>query len=95
MDTLCIIDGERDSDFVEMTYTMLPELKTCERGHLKSEKYPYMKHVIYLGPEKHRGMYNSSEISLLGQNTDHNEFKRLKSLVNCHVQSAFYEEAWQ
>lgn len=84
MDTLCIVDGERDSDFVEMTYTMLPELKTCERGHLKSEKYPYMKNVIYLGPEKHRGMYNSSEILLLGQNTDNKEFKRLKSLANCH-----------
>ena len=25
-----------------MTYTMLPELKTCERGHLKSERFPYM-----------------------------------------------------
>lgn len=84
MDTLCIVDGERDSDFIEMTYKMLPELKTCERGKLKSEKYPYMKNVIYLGPEKHRGMYNSSEILLLGQNMDNTEFKRLRSLSNCH-----------
>jgi len=84
MDTLCIVDGERDSDFVEMTYTMLPELKTTERGHLKSERFPYMKNVIYLGPEKHRGMYNSSEILLLGENVDDTEFKRLNSLTNCH-----------
>src|SRR5574344_474846 len=84
MDTLCIVDGERDSDFIEMTYKMLPELKTCERGKLKSEKYPFMKNVIYLGPEKHRGMYNSSEILLLGQNMDNTEFKRLRALSNCH-----------
>jgi fatty-acyl-CoA synthase len=84
MDTLCIVDGERDSDFVEMTYKMLPELKSCERGHLKSEKYPHMKNVIFLGPEKHRGMFNSSEILLLGENVDDKEFKRLRSLVSCH-----------
>jgi fatty-acyl-CoA synthase len=84
MDTLCIVDGERDSDFVDMTYKMLPELRSCERGHLKSEKYPYMKNVIFLGPEKHRGMYNSSEILLLGQNVDSAEFLRLKALTNCH-----------
>lgn len=84
MDTLCIVDGERDSDFVEMTYKMLPELRSCERGQLKSEKFPYMKNVIFLGPEKHRGMYNSSEILLLGQNVDDKEFKRLKALTNCH-----------
>lgn len=43
MHTLCIVNGEKDSDFVQMTYNMLPELKTCERGHLKSERFPYMK----------------------------------------------------
>ena len=56
MHTLCIVNGEKDSDFVQMTYTMLPELKTCQRGHLKSERFPYMKNVIYVGQEKHRGM---------------------------------------
>ena len=84
MDTLCIVDGERDSDFVEMTYAMLPELKTFGRGHLKSERFPYMRNVIFLGPEKHRGMYNSSEILLLGENVDGTEFERLKTLTNCH-----------
>ena len=58
MHTLCIVNGEKDSDFVQMTYTMLPELKTCERGHLKSERFPYMRNVVYVGQEKHRGMYN-------------------------------------
>ncbi len=56
--------ARKDSDFVQMTYTMLPELKTCQRGHLKSERFPYMKNVIYVGQEKHRGMYNTSEILL-------------------------------
>lgn len=84
MHTLCIVNGEKDSDFVQMTYTMLPELKTCQRGHLKSERFPYMKNVIYVGQEKHRGMYNTSEILLLGDNVEDTRLNELKSRVSCH-----------
>ena len=84
MHTLCIVNGEKDSDFVQMTYTMLPELKTCQRGHLKSERFPYMKNVIYVGQEKHRGMYNTSEILLLGDNIEDTRLEELKNRVDCH-----------
>ena len=84
MHTLCIVNGEKDSDFVQMTYTMLPELKTCQRGHLKSERFPYMKNVIYVGQEKHRGMYNTAEILLLGNNIEDSRLNELKSQVTCH-----------
>ena len=84
MHTLCIVNGEKDSDFVQMTYTMLPELKTCERGHLKSERFPYMKNVVYVGQEKHRGMYNTAEILLLGENVEDDRLNELKSKVDCH-----------
>jgi len=84
MDTLCIVNGWRDSDFVDMTYTMLPELKASVRGELHSGKYPHMKRVIFLGPEKHRGMYNLSEVLLLDKNLDNKEFLRLRALTDCH-----------
>ena len=83
MHTLCIVNGEKDSDFVQMTYTMLPELKTCERGHLKSERFPYMRNVVYVGQEKHRGMYNTAEILLLGDNVEDDCLNELKSKVDC------------
>ncbi|WNY28612.1 3-[(3aS,4S,7aS)-7a-methyl-1,5-dioxo-octahydro-1H-inden-4-yl]propanoyl:CoA ligase [Methanimicrococcus stummii] len=84
MHTLCIIDGTFESDYVQMTYDMLPELKTCQRGHLKSEKYPRMKNVIYIGQEKHRGMYNTAEVLLLGSNIADDVLENAKTLVNCH-----------
>lgn len=52
-----------------MTYRMLPELKTFERGHMKSKRL-HMRNVIYIGQEKYRGMYNTAEILLLGNNID-------------------------
>ena len=84
MHTLCIVNGEKDSDFVQMTYTMLPELKTCERGHLKSQRFPHMRNVVYVGQEKHRGMYNTAEILLLGNNVEDECLNNLKSQVTCH-----------
>lgn len=84
MHTLCIVDGEKDSNFVEMTYTMLPELKLFERGHMKSKRFPHMRNVVYIGQEKYRGMYNTAEILLLGRNIDDEELIKAKKLVSCH-----------
>lgn len=83
MHTLCIIDGTWECDYVDMTYAMLPELKTCERGHLNSKRFPHMKNVIYIGQEKHRGMFNTQEILLLGQNIDDKMLDEAKKQVTC------------
>ncbi len=84
MHTLLITNGTFDSDYVEMTYKMLPELKTCPRGHLKSERFPMMRNVIYLGQEKYRGMYSSSEVLLLGSHASDEKLEALKKQVSCH-----------
>ncbi len=84
MHTLCIIDGDRDGDFIEMVNTMLPELKTCERGKLQSKEFPFMKNIVYIGQEKQRGMYTTAELLLLGSNVDDDKFNRMKSDVKCH-----------
>jgi fatty-acyl-CoA synthase len=84
MHTLFITNGTFDSDYVDMTYELLPELKSCERGHLKSERFPRMKNVVYIGQEKFRGMYNTAELLLLGQNLDDAPLLEAKEKVNCH-----------
>ncbi len=85
MHTLCIIDRERESDFVTMVYNMLPELRTCQRGQLKSEKFPVLKNVVFIGQEKYRGMYNIPELLLLGKNSmREDEYETIKKNVSCH-----------
>ena len=65
-ENLFLIDGFQDTDYVNTVYELVPELKTCQRGHLKSPKFPHLKRVGFLGPEKHRGMYTIPEIRALG-----------------------------
>ena len=84
MHTLCITDGTWECDYVDMTYKMLPELKQCERGRLISERFPHMKNVVYIGMEKHRGMFNTAELLLLGRNIDNDALNEAKKNVTCH-----------
>ena len=81
---LCLIDGFRDSDYVAAVNELVPELKSCERGRLESARFPRLKSVIFIGPEKHRGMYNSQELLLLGVHTSDEELARTSAGLTCH-----------
>lgn len=85
MHTLCIVNGDRGSDdFVQIVYDIIPELRTCQRGYLKSKTLPRMKNVVYIGQEKYRGMYNTAEILQLGSNIDNDELTEAKAKVDTH-----------
>jgi fatty-acyl-CoA synthase len=76
---LCIVDGYRDSDYVAMVNELVPELKTTPRGHLSSTTLPFLKSVVYIGQQKHRGMYSFSELLLLGKHTDPAELHAIEA----------------
>ena len=80
---LCITDGIFDSSYVDMVYTMLPELKESQRGYLRSERFPELRHVVYIGQEKYRGFYNTAELLLLGENVGDEDFQAAKRQVTC------------
>ncbi len=82
--TLCLIDGYRDSDYVNMIFDLVPELKNSPRGHLVSEKFPELKNVVFIGQQKHRGMYNTSELLLLGSHIDDFELEQISETISCH-----------
>lgn len=82
MKALAIIDGFQDVDYLKIVYELIPELKTQERGSLESEKFPFLKYLIYVGQEKHRGMYNTNELMLLGKHTDDKEFLQIKETLD-------------
>lgn len=81
--TLCLIDGYRDSNYVSMVNELIPELKTAQRGKLSSARYPCLKNLVFIGPEKHRGMFNTQELLLLGSQVEDGELDRIKNSLNC------------
>jgi fatty-acyl-CoA synthase len=84
MKALVIIDSFRDHDYLETVYELIPELRSCQRGHLQSGRFPKLKNVIYIGQEKHRGMYNTSELLVLGRQEDNRQLERVKATLTPH-----------
>ncbi|MCQ2613637.1 MAG: AMP-binding protein [Treponemataceae bacterium] len=79
--TLCLSNGVKDSNYVEMIKELVPELDTYERGCLKSKRFPYLKNVVFMGPEKFRGLYSTPELLLLGQHVDISIIRKMESEV--------------
>ncbi len=83
-ENLFLIDGFQDTDYINTVYELVPELKTCQRGHLKSEKFPHLKRVAFLGPEKHRGMYTIPEIRALSVMVADDEYLDRQASLDPH-----------
>ena len=80
--TLALIYSFQDVDYLRIIYGLLPELKNSDRGRLKNKNFPCLKSLIYIGQEKHRGMYNSSELILLGSHYPNDELRKILACLN-------------
>ncbi|MCG8564167.1 MAG: AMP-binding protein [Desulfobacterales bacterium] len=83
-ENLFIIDGFQDTDYVNTVYELIPELRTCQRGSLKSPQFPHLKRVGFLGQEKHRGMYSIPEIRALAVMVSDGEYQERQDSLSCH-----------
>ena len=84
MENLFLINGVRDTDYVEIVYDLVPELRTQPRENFHSENYPHLKRVVFLGPEKHRGMYSMNELKSLAVSVSDEEYKARQDTVDVH-----------
>ena len=79
---LCLTNGWRDSDYIGMVNEVVPELKTSQRGQINSAKFPHLKYVVHIGQQKHRGMFTTSEVLLLGQHTDNSQLNEIEKTLD-------------
>ncbi len=78
MKVLFLIDGYRDTDYVQTVFDLAPELKTSPKGSLESHRFPFLKSVVYIGPRQHRGMRSLAEVMDLADSVGDDEFARIK-----------------
>ena len=55
--TLILQGRFKTSDYVGMFYEACPEAYEQEAGHISSEKFPYLKNVIFIGDIPYNGMF--------------------------------------
>ncbi len=83
-ENIFLIDGFRDTDYVATVNELVPELRVDPRGHLRSKRFPHLKRVFFLGPEKHRGMYSIPELLALGHMTSQADYQARQAALDPH-----------
>ena len=64
---LMLADSFKSSDYVQMTYDVVPELRESEAAGLQSERLPYLKAAVLLGPEPRPGIMDHPTFLTLGE----------------------------
>jgi fatty-acyl-CoA synthase len=73
MKALALVDGCKGVDYLAIVRELVPELAQGERGQLRSARFPRLRNLVYMGPEKHRGMFTVPELLLLGEHRPDSE----------------------
>jgi fatty-acyl-CoA synthase len=81
--TLVMIDGFKDSNYIEIIHEICPELAGSKPGELKSKRLPCLKNVIAIASPI-KGAYHWSELKKLGESVDRNELAMIQKGMNEH-----------
>lgn len=76
--TLILIEGFKDSNYVEIINKLCPELSSSENAKLEIRNLPFLKNIIYIGDKKHRGMLDWDELYTLGAGITDNELSAMQ-----------------
>jgi len=82
--TLILIDGFKDSNYVNIINELCPELKNSEPGKLNSERFPFLKNVIYIGDKNHPGMYNWNDLYEMAKSVTDEELMNVQKSLDIH-----------
>jgi fatty-acyl-CoA synthase len=74
--TLMLIGSFKTSDYVGMVNELIPELREAEPNALRSEKFPKLKRVIFIGQQGQPGMLAWHELAKLGEALSDDELAR-------------------
>ncbi|WP_407081100.1 AMP-binding protein [Evansella halocellulosilytica] len=84
--TIFLMESYRDASYIDMLYEIAPELKTSKPGQLNCKRLPKLKNVIFLGEERHPGMWLWSDILEFANEVDDAQLeKRMNELSSDDV----------
>lgn len=73
--TLILIEGFKDTNYVDIINQLCPELKISNPGELISRRLPFLKNVIFIGEKKYPGMFNWNELYVLARQISDEELQ--------------------
>ncbi|MCL2023522.1 MAG: AMP-binding protein [Oscillospiraceae bacterium] len=84
-DCLVMIDGFKGTSYIDIMNELVPEIKHCKPGKLKSAKFPRLKSVVYAGEgECPVGMLPWENLYNMGEKFDKDAFENVRDSLDCH-----------
>ena len=72
----------KSSDYLDMIYTLAPEIDVCSPGELNATKLPELKHVIVMGSiENFKGLWSFEELNSLGGDPEKNRLVQIEKTL--------------
>ena len=82
VDTLILQGKFKTSDYVGMFYEACPEAFEAKPGKIRSEKFPYLRNVVFMGEITYNGMYRWSEMLEMGEQVSDDELEGREESVS-------------
>jgi fatty-acyl-CoA synthase len=82
--TLFLVQGFKDTDYVQTIAEVVPELGKSRPGELNSRTLPFLKNVVFLGEGAPDGMLNFDRMVELGQGVSDQELFALEKGLSVH-----------
>ena len=85
MKALAMVDGYKGGNYsyLDILYEIAPEIRETSSftRRVKTDKFPVLQSIIYMGPEKHRGMYSTNELISLGSHMPDDRLRANMKLI--------------
>jgi fatty-acyl-CoA synthase len=83
---LVMTSGFKDSNYVAVINELVPSLAEANDGAVESEKFPYLKRVVFAGEKEKTpaGMLNFWRLAELGDAFPEAAFREVEASLNCH-----------
>ncbi|WP_085812271.1 AMP-binding protein [Geoanaerobacter pelophilus] len=81
---LFLVQGFKDTDYIQTLADVVPELAQSEPGKLKSAALPFLKHVVFLEEGAPAGTINFDKIVELGREVPDAELAAVEKTLSVH-----------
>ncbi|MCY8817730.1 AMP-binding protein [Bacillus atrophaeus] len=83
---LILMDSYRGTSYTDILNGLIPELKESEPGQLQSDRFPFLKTILFIGDKSPPGMYHWDDIATLSKTVSETELDhRMNSLMSVDV----------
>lgn len=84
--TLVMINGSKDSNYVDHVRALCPELDTCKPGELNCPQLPMLRNVIYIGDpaDTPKGMFHFDALYEMAEKVSQKELDERQASLDIH-----------